>query len=119
MLGRSFLLLLIAVLMSSTLLLARAAEQDDGDEYLDEEEEASPEVLDDGKVVTLTSANFESVIKENKNVLVRGLATCAARSTCRAQLVLIASRRLAVARERSSGCPDSNTCNVYALLRIS
>lgn len=87
MVGRSFWLLLIAVFMTSTLLLAplvRAAEQDDGDEYddgLDEEDTATPDVADDGKVVTLTAANFDSVIKDNKHVLVRDLIACAARST--------------------------------------
>lgn len=76
MVGRSFWLLLIAVFMTSTLLLAplvRAAEQDDGDEYddgLDEEEQATPDGAGDGKVVTLTSKNFDNVIKDNKNVLV-------------------------------------------------
>lgn len=86
MIGRSFLLLLIAVFMTTTLLLAplvRAATQDDEvDEYLDiEEDEPAPEVVDDGKVLTLTSENFETVIKKNKNVLVRAFAACADRST--------------------------------------
>ena len=79
---RSYILLLIAVFMTSTLLFlapsVHSAEQDDIDEYLDvEEEDAAAGTVAEGKVVTLTSENFDATIKNNKNVLVRGFGVYA------------------------------------------
>jgi hypothetical protein len=74
MLGKAFSLVLVVCLTASLVVVPsiRAAQQDDIDEYLDVEEgETAKDAADDGKVVTLTAANFDTVIKGNKNVLVR------------------------------------------------
>jgi hypothetical protein len=74
MLGKAFSLVLVVCLTTSLVVVPsiRAAQQDDIDEYLDVEEgETAKDAADDGKVVTLTAANFDTVIKGNKNVLVR------------------------------------------------